>query len=80
MKLEQPIILIRLKPVGFNLYLTSGFRYHLPIRGGAKSACGLVLEGFVTETKLFENVKINELCSMCFRGLEVSDGKKSKHF
>lgn len=71
-KIIQPEVVIRFDPNDrWNREFNRGFRWHLISR--TKTACGEILEERPTETKLFSDVGIKDLCGICFRGLRVTD-------
>jgi len=71
-KIVQPKKVTRLDPFNSgNQLLTWGYKFHLTVRDGAKTSCGLVLDDKKSEEANFADVHPRHLCKMCFRGLEV---------
>lgn len=77
-KIIQPKLVVRLDPNDiWNKASNWGFRWHLFVsreENGkpSKTACGMVLESFVTEMGMFPILDKKDMCGLCFKGLEMA--------
>lgn len=71
-KIIQPKEVTQLDPTDpWNRLTTNGFKFHLTVKDGNKTACDIILEARKVNICAFSKVKPKDLCAVCFKGLEI---------